>query len=126
LDSPVTRRILERALQPMLEHRIDTVVLGCTHYPFVIPLIREIVGSEVRVIDPAPAVVRQIGRLLDMHDGRNTNSRRGWMRFFTSGSGKLFRNLLPTLLGEIGEVNEITWRGSEVHYFGASNSPSVP
>ena len=51
----------------MLEQGIDTVVLGCTHYPFVIPLIQQIVGAEVRVIDPAPAVAQQVGRLLDAH-----------------------------------------------------------
>jgi glutamate racemase len=49
----------------MLAQGIDTVVLGCTHYPFVIPLIQEIVGPGVRVIDPAPAVARQVGRVLE-------------------------------------------------------------
>ncbi len=57
-----TRRILETALIPMLAQGIDTVVLGCTHFPFVIPLIQEIAGPEVRVIDPAPAVARQAAR----------------------------------------------------------------
>src|SRR3990172_353729 len=56
LNGEETRRILEVALLPMLEEDIDTVVLGCTHYPFVIPLIQRIVGDKVRVIDPAPAV----------------------------------------------------------------------
>src|SRR5215216_1561178 len=55
-----TRRILNKALLPMLEKNIDTVVLGCTHYPFVIPLIQEIVGENVRVIDPAPSVAKQV------------------------------------------------------------------
>ena len=64
LESDETRRILEEALQPMLEQGIDTVVLGCTHYPFVIPLIQQITGPGVRVIDPAPAVARQVQRLL--------------------------------------------------------------
>ncbi len=54
LHGDETRRILENALHPMLEKNIDTVVLGCTHYPFVIPLIQKIVGEKVRVIDPAP------------------------------------------------------------------------
>jgi glutamate racemase len=65
LDTPRTRRILEDALKPMLAQGIDTVVLGCTHYPFVIPLIQEITGPGVRVIDPAPAVARQVSRLLE-------------------------------------------------------------
>jgi glutamate racemase len=62
LDSKETRRILEESLQPMLAQGIDTVVLGCTHYPFVIPLIQQITGPDVRVINPAPAVARQVQR----------------------------------------------------------------
>ncbi len=53
LDTPETRAILERALQPMIARGVDTVVMGCTHYPFVIPLIQQIVGPGVQVIDPA-------------------------------------------------------------------------
>src|SRR5512147_1224605 len=71
LDGKETRRILDDALLPMLEKNIDTVVLGCTHYPFVIPLIQRIVGENVRVIDPAPAVARQTGRLLEVGGVRN-------------------------------------------------------
>src|SRR6185503_12569369 len=59
LDGEETRRILQDALLPMLKKNIDTVVLGCTHYPFVIPLIQQIVEDNVRVIDPAPAVAKQ-------------------------------------------------------------------
>src|SRR5262245_48438309 len=65
LHGQETRQILEAALLPMLEKNIDTVVLGCTHYPFVIPLIQQIVGENVRVIDPAPSVAKQTGRLLE-------------------------------------------------------------
>jgi glutamate racemase len=64
LTAPATRRILQRALDPMLAQGLDTVVLGCTHYPFVIPLIQALVGPAVQVIDPAPAVARQTARLL--------------------------------------------------------------
>jgi glutamate racemase len=56
----------------MVEQGVDTVVMGCTHYPFVIPLIQEIVGPSVQVIDPAPAVARQTGRLLEEHGLRST------------------------------------------------------
>ncbi|HEY9089092.1 MAG TPA: glutamate racemase, partial [Anaerolineaceae bacterium] len=64
LEGPRARQILADGLLPMLEQGIDTVVLGCTHYPFAIPIVQEIVGPGVRVIDPAPAVARQIGRVL--------------------------------------------------------------
>jgi hypothetical protein len=64
LDGPRTRAILEEALLPMLTEGADSIVLGCTHYPFVVPLIRSIVGSGVGIIDPSPAVARQVDRLL--------------------------------------------------------------
>lgn len=54
-----TKQILTDALIPMLKDGIDTVVLGCTHYPFVIPAIQAIIGDKIRIIDPAPAVAKQ-------------------------------------------------------------------
>ncbi|MFH1524223.1 MAG: glutamate racemase [Chloroflexota bacterium] len=114
LDGRDTRLILETALNPMLERGIDTVVLGCTHYPFVIPLIQEIVGPEVRVIDPAPAIARQVGRMLDLAEMRTTNSRSGMLRFFTSGEVDQFNLLLPRLFGETGEVRRIAWANDEI------------
>ncbi|MBN2117649.1 MAG: glutamate racemase [Anaerolineales bacterium] len=111
-----TRRILEEALLPMLEKNIDTVVLGCTHYPFVIPLIQRIVGDakRVRVIDPAPAVARQTGRLLEAEGMRNLSGQRGDVRFYTSGDPEALRSLLPMLLGEMGDVAEVKWSNGHV------------
>jgi glutamate racemase len=109
LNGEETRRILEDALLPMLEKNIDTVVLGCTHYPFVIPLIQEIVGEKVRVIDPAPAVARQIKRLLEAGGMMNQSSTRGGVKFYTSGDPDMFKSMLPDLLGEDGDVEEANW-----------------
>jgi glutamate racemase len=126
LDTPTTRDILEKALRPMLEQGIDTVVMGCTHYPFVIPVVREIAGRGVRVIDPAPAVVRQTARLLESAGARNPRRKPGTMRFFTSGEAALFRGLLPVLLGESGEIQPVAWSKNKIRYLDASNLPSVP
>ncbi len=113
LDDSETRTILESALHPMLDRGIDTVVLGCTHYPFVIPLIREIVGQNVRVIDPAPAVARQVARILDLTE-RAASPRSGTLRFFTSGEASRFEELLPRLFDETGEVWEVVWDNDEI------------
>ena len=102
LNGGETRKILEDALHPMLEKNIDTVVLGCTHYPFVIPLIQEIVGEKVRVIDPAPAVARQVKRLLEAGGIKDNSSVRGSVKFYTSGESQALKSLLPVLLGENG------------------------
>ncbi|MCC6567815.1 MAG: glutamate racemase [Anaerolineales bacterium] len=109
LDGRETRQILENALQPMLEKNIDTVVLGCTHYPFVIPVIEQIVGENVRVIDPAPAVAKQTKRLLEAGGLVNPASAGEKIRLFTSGNVKALQSLLPALLGESAVVNNVEW-----------------
>ncbi len=109
LAAPETRAILERALQPMLARGIDTVVLGCTHYPFVIPLIKEIAGPGVRVIDPAPAIARQAARLLQASGKAHPGSARGWVRYSTSGNPAGLEKLLPQLMGEPGPVAGVRW-----------------
>jgi len=114
LNGEETRRILEDALLPMLEKNIDTVVLGCTHYPFVIPLVQQIVGENVRVIDPAPAVARQTGRLLEARMLRNKPGLKGEVRFYTSGDPGTLKSMLPVLLGETGQVEEVKWLDGRV------------
>lgn len=118
LDGDETRTILEHALSPMLAQGIDTVVLGCTHYPFVIPLIQEIVGSGVRVIDPAPAVARQVGRLLDARGLPRSSIKRdnqsGAIRYLTTGDPAAIESLLPRFVGDLGRVQQIYWAGSRL------------
>jgi glutamate racemase len=109
LDTQRTREILEDALLPMLEKKIDTVVLGCTHYPFVIPLIEQIVGENVRVIDPAPSVARQTKRLLEARDSLNRSEELGYVQFFTSGDVKEVQSALMKLLGIHDDVHKAKW-----------------
>jgi glutamate racemase len=109
LETPRTRRILEEALAPMIEAGIDTVVMGCTHYPFVIPLIEEITGPGVRTIDPAPAIARQAQRLLEGEGLLNPSGSPGKMTIYTSGDPQKFAELLPKLLGETCTVYHVFW-----------------
>jgi len=109
LSGSRTRAILERAVLPMLAAGVDTIVMGCTHYPFVIPLIRQIAGPGVQVIDPAPAIARQVGRLLSAGDWLACDAGQGAYRFFTSGNPVEFTRLLPVLLGEPGPVQPFAW-----------------
>ena len=64
LDGPEAETTVRASLQPLLDAGADTIVLGCTHYPFLQPLIERLAGPEVKVIDPAPAVARQTVRIL--------------------------------------------------------------
>jgi glutamate racemase len=64
LISPATRALLEGFIAPLLQRGADTLVLGCTHYPFVRALIEELAGPAVNIIDPSPAVARELQRRL--------------------------------------------------------------
>jgi glutamate racemase len=120
LDTLKTEKILERALNPMLTEGIDTVVLGCTHYPFVIPTIQKICGPQVRVIDPAPAIAKQVRRLLDNSDlfalpfssGSLGLSGKRNIRILTSGSVLNLQKILPVLIGENLPVERVSWLSS--------------
>lgn len=109
LDAPETRQILERSLAPMLQKNVDTIVMGCTHYPFVIPLIQEIVGPGVQVVDPAPAVARQAKRLLEEHNWLVSRGNPASATFFSTGESSQFREVLPGLLGETHVVQYVRW-----------------
>jgi glutamate racemase len=108
LDGETPRQILTQALAPMLAAGIDTVVLGCTHYPFVFPLIQEIVGPEVRLIDPAPAIARQLGRLLEQFEFANPGQDAGKTRYQTTGEAAQLEKVLP-VLGFLGKVEQVEW-----------------
>jgi len=108
LDGVETKDILEKALNPMIEANIDTVVLGCTHFPFVFPLIEQIVGPSVRLINPAPAVARQVIRVLgkDLSDSNKFGG--GEIEFLTTGSLQSYKNILQKLEFE-GNARRIIW-----------------
>jgi glutamate racemase len=114
LNDNKTRAILEAALCPMLEQGIDTVVLGCTHYPFVIPIIQRIVGPDVRVIDPAPAIARQVSRLLESSGRSATSPIKKEVNYFTSGEGHQFEVVLSKLVNEPGVVKEVFWTDNQI------------
>jgi len=124
LDTPETRLILEKAIYPMLKAGIDTIVQGCTHYPFVTPLIQEIAGPQVRVIDPSPAIARQVSRLIDSHnmrteqatssEGYGNSANLGKVRFLTSGDPVRLKAMLPRLWGQSAEVEKITWKSGKL------------
>ena len=114
IDHPDTRKILEDALVPMLEEGVDEVVMGCTHYPFVIPIIREIVGEEVRVIDPAPAVARQTGRLLENFDLKAEREQEGEHQFLTTGDHQKMKTLIQDLINIEAEVEQLVWDGGDI------------
>jgi glutamate racemase len=63
-NDPETILLLETILKPMVDAQVDHIVLGCTHYPIVIPLIANIMGNSVQLVNPAPAIAKQVYRQL--------------------------------------------------------------
>lgn len=114
LNSPTTRELVAEALDPLLAARIDTLVLGCTHYPFIIPLLEELAGPSVRVIDPSPAVARQAHRLLKEHKLAAPGGRPGRVTYLTTGQRQQLANLIPHLIDEDGTVQTAHWSDGQV------------
>jgi glutamate racemase len=109
VNTPATRQILEKAIKPILAQGADTLVLGCTHFPFVLPLIREIAGSGVQVIDPAPAIARRTAYLLEQNHFSFSRGRDARIVFSTTGNAAQFKNAILHLLDLDSEPLQLTW-----------------
>ena len=108
-DSNEAREILVEVLEPMVAERMDTLVLGCTHYPFLLNLIRTIVGDGVTIIDPAPAVARRVGSLLDEHSLRTTSTDSGVVGFHTTLDPDRLAIVIEGLTGKAPELAPTRW-----------------
>ncbi len=96
LDGPEAERVVRASLQPLLDAGADTIVLGCTHYPFLLPVIRRIAGPGVQVIDPAPAVARQLLHILQERGIAEADPVPG-VELLSSGDPASLRALAATL-----------------------------
>ncbi len=97
-QSPETEALLRRIVQPMLDQGADTFVLGCTHYPFISPLLQRIIGESRTIINPAPAVARQLSRVLQQK-GLLSSTPSPSYHFQISGPRQQFDFLATGLLG---------------------------
>jgi glutamate racemase len=100
------RRMLEGYVRPMLDAGADAIVLGSTHYVFLKPVLAEIAGPDVTLIETGAAVARQLGHVLDERDLR-ADGARGEERFWTSGDPEESRRLISRLLGRDVSVEKL-------------------
>lgn len=105
-EGPATRALVEAYVEPLLEQGADTLVLGCTHYSFLAPLIGRVAGDGVAIIDPAPAVAAELKRRLDAANLSAPNGRRGTERFVTTGPEGRARELLARLWPEASVIEK--------------------
>lgn len=114
LDSPATEALLRAYLAPLIEARVDTLVLGCTHYPFLTPTIARIVGPAVSIVDPAPAVARQVGRMLARRGELQERGEKGQRVFYTSGDPLPLAALMARLFDEASSARPAVWQAGRL------------
>ena len=94
LNSSETEKLLNDYLSPMLKFNIDHLVLGCTHYPYLIPQIKKIVGPTVKIIDSGEAVAKQTKAVLSKHSLLNEVSNKPTYLFYSNISKKVLETML--------------------------------
>ena len=116
LYTPQTKKLLQSILKPMLVANIDTLVLGCTHYPFVLPLLNEIVGTAVTIIDPAPAVARQTMRVLKQYHLLAPLAPSRQIRLLTTGDPRALQEFASRVLAETFATETAVWQNNGIDF----------
>lgn len=107
LHSSQLRTLLQGYVEPLLASGCDTIILGCTHYPFLKPMLRAMIPADISLIDTGAAVARQLQRLLAERDLLADGPNRP-VRFWTSADPAYFKNILPLLGQTAGEVQKFS------------------
>ncbi|MFO7951607.1 MAG: glutamate racemase [Bacillota bacterium] len=99
VDTPEARKVAQEYLKPMGRENIDTLILGCTHYPLMIGLIQGVMGSSVKLINSAEEIVTEVDNILESSEQKNPlNSNNPRYRFFVSGDPRPFEEVSLKLL----------------------------
>jgi glutamate racemase len=94
LNSPEINELLTTYLKPMLNFNIDHLVLGCTHYPYLIPEIKKIIGENITIIDSGEAVAKQTKAILEKYNLLSTSTSKSRHQFYTNSETKVLKEIL--------------------------------
>lgn len=100
LEGPLVQMVLKRYLTPLLRRKIDTLILGCTHYPMLRNAIQKVVGSKVKLIDSAPAAVAELKEILDERGAFRREAPKRMLQVFVSDLPNNFVHVGTRFLGE--------------------------
>lgn len=92
-DGPAAEAVVERSLRPILDAGADVVVLGCTHYPFLLPVLQKMAGGSVRFIDPAPAIAKRLYGVLSSQGIPLSGIEEGKREYIASGSTEVLNRM---------------------------------
>ncbi|MGK7925611.1 MAG: glutamate racemase [Spirulina sp.] len=106
IGDPYTHQVAMRYLQPLLDHQIDTLIYGCTHYPHLAPVLKTILPPRVRLINPAYHVAKAAVRELKLLGLENVRGKRP-TRFCVSGDPQYFSQLSRQWLPESPDVEKV-------------------
>ena len=94
IETQETKLLLHSYLEPMLEEGIDYLVLGCTHFPYLIPLLKEMLPENIKIIDSGEAVARQTKAVLEKQGLSNSSKEKGTHQFYTNAEATVLQNFL--------------------------------
>jgi len=94
IDSEEMKTLLQTYLKPMIEANIDYLVLGCTHYPYLIPLLLNLLPKNIKIIDSGEAVARQTKAVLEKNSLLNISISKPKNEFFTNGNPEILKGIL--------------------------------
>ncbi len=99
IDSAITSLVAEKYLTGLREDNIDTLVLGCTHYPLLMPVIAAVMGPEVTLVDSAEAAAAEAAELLAARGLLHPGPDAGWEQFYVTDAAQRFHKTAATFLG---------------------------
>lgn len=96
---PIVERVVDEALKPMQDQNLDTLILGCTHYPLLEPVIKDVMGESVSVISSGDETAREISAILQYNGLLETSEEDPEHEFYTTGSRRIFSKIASEWLG---------------------------
>lgn len=108
LDTEHTKQLLKQYCAPLLAEGADTIVLGCTHYPFVRELIEQIAGKSVTIIDTGAAVAKQLQHKLNAQSSVNPSIEPATIQFFTNSQHTQSNEVIETLWGQPAAIQRLS------------------
>lgn len=94
LESEEVKELLKKYLQPMIDANIDHLVLGCSHFPYLVPQIKQILPDSVKIIDSGEAVARQTKLVLEENQLLNNSNKKGDLKFYTNSDPAVLDSIL--------------------------------